>query len=78
VKFTAEGWLIGDELWDADFARAIAPVEYQRILSRSLKRRARRQKDIAVKMHIHGKAKALEDSAAADADCEIKWGARKD
>lgn len=77
VELTDEGWLIGDTLWDFDFAIAIAPVECQLILARALKKRAQRQKDIAIKRKILQDVKELEKSAKADAECEVKWGARE-
>jgi hypothetical protein len=54
------------------------PVEYQKILAIVMRRKEKSVSDDFTKHNISMKAKALEDSAEADAQCEIRWGARKE
>lgn len=76
VELTDKGWIIGGILYEDYFAIAIAPVECQLILARAIRKRAQRQKNSAAKRHILQEAKAIEKSAKADAECEMKWRAR--
>lgn len=67
-------WFIDDELWTADFAQAICPVEYQMILAELL-----RQKSLFLGKKSEAlleEAEELERAARIDALCERKWNAR--
>jgi hypothetical protein len=77
VRHTRDGWLIKGILWDSQFARAVAPVEYQLLMSKRLRRIAKRNQNRDEKIRIAYEALLLERSAKRDAECEIKWGARK-
>lgn len=70
-------WLHDDRRLSTEFAKAIFPVEFKLILAqnrldRSFKNRGPLAKKIAMK------AKEALAEAVRDAECEYRWGARKE
>ena len=76
IQLTRDGWYINGQLWDECFVKAIAPVEYQRIVAEFMRNNAKKKKSIAIKLYIYRQAKDLDESAKVDANCEVKWMAR--
>jgi hypothetical protein len=72
LEFRDGMWFINGQRWHEGLTKAIFPIRYQVVLAGWYRACA----DVFGDAEYAADADALEMSADADRECEIKWGAR--